>query len=844
MNLFSHAVVSKQQFESTMFRLCSLFAVLLLMHTSAEAQVASKIWSSSAICPQSTDGSISTFATNGTTLAVMSCDLGPIISHDAGRTFEAFMSPTAASALQYAPSLGWLCDDVFLIAGIDNAFSSQGTAFRSTNGGLQWTPYSRADLQDMRFKGVSGQDSWILQHNGTAKFFDLYTTNCGESWISVPMPDSLYRPNNVSVFQLRDGTFAIKSRSPKKWYSVDISSRIYREHWLPGFIERVFRLPDSTVLGIAAFRSSHSFYRSSKADTTLQPFVLNTTDGSILDSTFVGTTTQLLGGAVVLQCPAAPKELFVIDGQSEFTIHRDSIAMNTLAWSTISASDSSSFIVQLLLQGNKIMRVLVDASARRVTVLPSSFWVIRPDVLLTNTGTSIAFEDDGRVLLLDSKSGDILVGGTVEDQFHRAEAIPIEKMVVSKDSRFTLDRLGDVAEFTSDTICKLRGRAIERLVHVGINESMKRTRQFLYGHALIWTGSDGVVVGGAAATLIRRDNTDTVIFDDTTTFFTHSPTGRDYLGSRRPYMRESTKGPFTALGVIGEGRAQLSALVEAGPGILVAGTRGFVRDSAGLVTDTVKGGIWISKDDGGSWSKILVPEGCEFVYSLSYRTMDGTLWASCTQATLLADGIELNDLQLIRTSDLGKTWTVIERIPYHGPWIASDCNITTSDQGFMAWTARDRLLLSSNSGQTWTQLEGLPQPPHVISSAVFSSNGDLQIATSQGYYRFSRPTDVEHDELRRDQVQFLEARIDPQPATSTATLHLPYATNIAGRSFTLQILDNCGGLVGNIEGVLPSSLSHDDFQTPLNLPSMTPGFYHVLGQVAGIIFCTKLVIVQ
>lgn len=818
--------------------------ILFLSLTSVQAQVAKKIWSSLMICPQTTDGRISTFASNGSTLATFACGLGPIMSNDAGRTFRASMSPAEASSLQYAPSVGWLCDDVFLIAGIDNSFGSEGTAYRSDDGGMQWTRYSRSALQEMKFKSVSGFDSWIFQHNGTAKFFDLYTTNCGESWLSVPMPDSLYRPNNVSYFQLRDGTFAVKSRTPNKWYTVDYTSRIYKESWLPNTLERVFRLPDSSLFGIAASRSSHSFYRSFTNDTTMQPFVLHTTDGALLDSTFVGTTTQLLGGAVVVQLPSAPKELFIVDGQSEFTLHRDSISTNSLAWGSISSSDRSTFIVQLLLEGGKILRFLVDVSARRVIGLPSSFNTIRPDVLLSNAGTAIAFEDDGRILILDANSGDVLVGGAIDDQFNRGEAIPIERLVVIGGRRFALDRLGDVSEFLADTVCKLTGRGVERMVHIGIDERAKITRQFLFGHALVWAAGDGLVVGGAVATLLRTGSNDSVLFDDTTTFFNQSPTGRSYVGSKRPYMRMSNATSFTALGIIGDGRANLSALIEAGPNILIAGARGFVKDSAGSALDTIRGGVWFSTNQGGSWIKANLPDGCEFVYSLAYREEDSTMWASCTQGTLLADGIELNDLLLIRSLDRGRTWTEVERVAYHGPWIASDCNITISDQGVMAWTARDRLLLSRNKGSLWVPVEGLPQSPHVISSATFASDGAVHVATSQGYYRLEQTTSTFSDEQQQHHKVQFDVWINPLPTSSSATLHLSQAAHIAGRAYTLQILDNCGKLITSIEGTLPAISSTGDINAPIVIPSMSTGLYHVLGQIEGQMFSTKLMIVH
>ncbi len=804
--------------------------LLILALQSVQPQVATKVWSSHVICPQTTDGRISTFASNGSTLVTMACSLGPIVSHNAGRTFRAYMSPAEASSLQYAPSVGWLCANVILVAGVDNAFGSEGTAYRSDDGGVQWTPYSRTALQGMKFKGVSGFDSWILQHNGTAKFHKLYTTDCGDTWMSIPVPDSLVRPNNITVFQLRDGTFAVRSNAPSQWYMVDYASRSYQQHWLPNVIARVYRLSDSTLFGIATSRASHSFYRSSKTDSSLLPFIIRTSDTLQIDSTFVGETTQLCGGAVVVSCADAPKELIIVHGQTQYSLHQDSFLLPSRSWGRIVELDSSTFVVNLSLLNNKLARVLVNVDSKIAVVLPSSFATIQPDLLSYKEGVATAFVEGGRVLNLSPKTGEVTIGGMIDDPYDRATAIPIEKIVVVGNARFSFDRLGDVGEFASDTTCILRGRAVERLVHLAVDDNINRYRQFLFGHALVWNAGNGVVVGGTSSTFIRPGIADTLLFSDTTTFFTQGASGRAYVGFRRPFVRRENGQPFTPLGSIGDGRATLTALVEAGPGVLIAGKRGYVMDSDGQVQDTVVGGIWTSFNDGVSWSESALPDGCDFVYSLGYRSVDSTLWASCSHATVLASSVELNELHLIRSTDLGRTWTTMQSVPYHGPWLASECNVAFSVHGLISWTARDRILTSSDGGGTWDLLEGLPQTPHAISSAVFSEDGMLHIATSNGYYRYESTvgasSTVEMQSLTELQIHAL---VFPQPANATSTLQLEHAEAIAGLGCTIRVVDNCGVCIAHVDVVLPQATVAGSVSVPIELSSLAAGVYGITG---------------
>lgn len=836
----STAFGGNQHKDDIMMKVASVTICFMVLSSCAFAQQAAYVWSSHFICPQRPGIGVTTIVSDESKVLCLGCDLGAMVSTNNGLSFQANMLPSDAADIEYSPTVGWICNNTFLVAGADQSLTNKGVVFSSNDGGRTWSKYPRTRLLDAVFPGVKGADNWLLYGDGNAKVFNYFSTNCGESWLSIPPPDSLYKPSNLSYEYLKDGLFVVKSVSPNRWYTIDFETQEYRANDYPSIVRNIYRLSDNSLLGVTQGGSPHTFYRQENSAATFESIAYTSQDGSTIDSAWVRNVRQMPSGALVMTASYSEDELLVVDGTNSMTVHKDSIAINSRLWNDVSAVSGNRCLVPLQKNDNSAELVLINATSLSYKVIPYHGVSTRPKILLDRY--AVDFAGGGRVLVLDTESGDIIIGGQIKDAFNRNKSIAIDKIVRSDSAMFVLDRLGDISLKRDDSTFVLVARRNNELTRAPATNDLALDKAMSFGLGFIWADSSNIYAGGTQLLRFNYAGHKDTIRRDTTTFWTIGLSGRRYTGFRRPVVQYTGTGAFQDLGAIGENRATISDLVEVSTDTLIAGLRGYHVEVDGEVTDSISGGIWLSADQGQSWMKSIMPVAGSYVHSLVRRVTDGSLWASVTRATLSVQGTDYkqpyaDDLSLLRSNDGGFTWTLVSTVPYAGPWILSDCNISFHGNRTIAWTARDRVLWSDSDGENWNIVEGLPNAPNSIANSMFSSDGNLHISTSDGYYRVPSPVlgidDKLLDDPRGIATPYFGASIHPNPSGSSATLRL-YNTNcISSATMTFEIIDLLGNTMLDLKPYVATVRQAGIVDVPIDLGAVRDGVYFVIGVMPG-----------
>ncbi len=127
--------------------------------------------------------------------------------------------------------------------------------------------------------------------------------------------------------------------------------------------------------------------------------------------------------------------------------------------------------------------------------------------------------------------------------------------------------------------------------------------------------------------------------------------------------------------------------------------------------------------------------------------------------------------------------------------------------------------------------------PNTIANCMFSSDGNLHISTSAGYYRVPSPVLGINDHLLNDPrgvaTPYFGASINPNPSGSSATLRLYNSNSITSSIMTFEIIDLLGNTMLDLKPYVATVRQAGIVDVPIDLGSLCDGIYLIIGVIPG-----------
>ena len=780
---------------------------------------------------------------DGVLPVIVPSTFGPLSTTTHGEKFRAQFSPQQQTYIRARLTVVRLAPMVLVYAG--QAFDASFHAFISHDAGLTWSYLRPLAIPSGSFTATNGR---------YARHFESFTTDTGRTWTEYPLPDSLQQVGNTRFLYVGAGRFAIRDRKTARWYEVDATTGVYTEANIPYAVRDVFLLPNGDVLGTNRDSApTTTIWRRRRDAADFVPDTLPVPDGMRADSINVVRSTMLANGMLAMVCetvPAGRGWLLVTDGDTARTVAAWEVADSLQRIASVGCSGGNTVLLLARNGTGSSALIAVDMRTWQSRVVPirgrtryasaESF-----NALFMNDTLATTINGDGSVHILDLRTGEIRIGGEVEDPYDRFDPVRQDAAVMVGGRVLMMDETGTVYEQRNDTSAVLRAWGAGMSLQQRDNDADRFFRRvfaatLVHGIGHLWDADGDLLTGGAQLRLIDAAGTAVVLRPDTTTFWLRRADGTQLAGHRSVQRRGAADTSFADHATIADGRAVIRGMVETSDGTLVAALRGYVHTVDGGEPDTLQGGLWRSVDGGLTWTKAAVPVDDGMALSVQRRAHDGSLWACVTtalretindsvaEANLIpAETMTLGAIHLLRSTDQGLTWHVVHRQDAAGSFAPSSGGVTFAGNATVVWATHDRVQWSDDDGATWRNLDGLGGATTTVGQAAFDADGHLWVAASDGIYRADRPTSVEAEvaESRSNDGSMFRVTTYPNPTDRTLTVRLHNMDRLRGDVETLFVMDLLGRVVADLRPHIPGHRPAGIVDIPLDLGPVPPGPY-------------------
>ena len=250
-------------------------------------------------------------------------------------------------------------------------------------------------------------------------------------------------------------------------------------------------------------------------------------------------------------------------------------------------------------------------------------------------------------------------------------------------------------------------------------------------------------------------------------------------------------------------RARDGALI-----LTVLGTSFLHRDSSEAVVRRW-GGILRSTNDGKTWTTVSVPSTGSYIMHCT-RTTSGALIASTM--LMVEDStppVDVNapesyytasNIELMRSSDNGMTWSVTGTAFYAGPFQPCTGNFIETAPGMLYAATLASVMISSDDGRTWSADEQLPVTAQPAS--VSRGTDGVLVATTQGVYEIRTTTSVGDDTDEHQCRPVAMTRAALRQFMQQHTIRQLLLCDITGRTSTLTQTSDLAALPAGLYTIL------------------------------------------
>ena len=780
-------------------------------------------------------GNTPAIAYDGITGLCMTGEVGVLRTTDMFRTFDAVFLPEVAD--YFADEYG--CASVhqgYFIAGGRTGLHDAYKTLVSYDGGLHWEQHPTLTTQ-----GFVPRSPYLFPDGKHGRLGWSFTRDSGRTFFDAQYDFPLHELDIGDYHYAGDGHFLYRHRNQRQWYELDWDSkRFVATDAVPASITSVYRTSDSTVIGLGS-----KLYVQKNNSGEYQRLSLVDEDGKPVEKYSLETAYHLDGGSLFLFVHLSGMfyRCATVVGDRAQLLPEDFAGKGMLSVNVPTSSHNNDVALTVFdpydTRNNKV--VVLNTETRSVRDVPVRS-LIRPRFDL-QTDSLLLYFDQMTIASVNIFTGETELLGTINDPYGRAVAIPVDKGVLANDRLVFTDHTGNVFELdSSNRSLLLRKNLIGR--NLGNHTIFSSIRT---GANFTWSDSADIIVGGSALHRVTADGSIRQERADSTSAWVRTSWGDELAGHHGLSIRRAGSDDYEPLPVPWDTTAVIGTLAE-NRGVLVAGLRGIYREKNLEPDGTVAGGLWLSADQGATWTQSTLPGNPPMVLSVSVRRSDASLWVTVADVTLLvtvtpdhtgADSVvstraEMSNLRLLYSRDQGNTWREAASAPRKTGWRDNISNATFFGEQTVVWAAFDQVLWSDDAGQTWREVSGLPAGKTAVSHVMFDAHGNLYISTNQGIYTVaSQPSGVEAAAEEGRRIFWAESY--PNPGGSTITLRLHNTGLLQGEAEILKIVDIMGRTVADLRSrthCLPTSESID---VPLQLGDLPSGMYLLVSGNGGAI---------
>jgi hypothetical protein len=789
-------------------------------------------------------------------------NFGPLRSQNGGRIWSTLMSPEEA---------------VFFVSKLGFAATSS-TTFLYSGQALQATVHTSISTDEGKSWNqtwpvlISGLDVCTFTQTPYHRVSDHYTSDGGLTWVDIPQPDSVSTTSRLRFDYIGDGRFYCRHSQSKRWYAVNVESKMFELADIPFEVQQIFLLPTGGVLGYESSGMVSAMHYRLKDEEEFQPLPVREADGLPIDSFYVQSIEELDGGAVAARLSRSllsqPDLMAVFTGDSVMTFRVTDLDPAASRWGAIQCSSGFKFLISLINdKGRDVGLALVDATKSSMRVVKPAGtgdalvgWRFDADVM--NDSIATGMNNDGSVHLMNINSGEVTIGGSVDDPYGRFTPIRYDALLSAGNTLHSVDEQGTVSAIRDDSVSVLKGwRTAMRLLipDAEQNRNFTLTKILSLGTGHVWARDATILSGGPHLWELRDTTAHSILRTDTTTFWTRLNNSTELAGYREVTRRLKGADQFDTIATISDGRAVIGAMQQVSHDIILAALRGYVHTlfegGSESEADTISGGLWRSTDGGLQWERIALPADGEMILSLQQRPSDGSVWISMRpvhresiietdangKKTIVQELLTMGEISLLRSTDKGTSWDVVHSQNYNGSYQPSTSNVAFQGANTVVWATHDRVLWSDDNGSTWRLVDGIAGLRTVVGSVAFDATGALWAATSEGLFK-ADPINVSVDETESESDDINEptsrstpifwANTFPNPTDRTFTLRLYNLDRLKGPVDQLEIVDLLGRSVLDLRPHTYGARPTGTVDIPLDLGTDAAGLYLLVGRTS------------
>lgn len=280
----------------------------------------------------------------------------------------------------------------------------------------------------------------------------------------------------------------------------------------------------------------------------------------------------------------------------------------------------------------------------------------------------------------------------------------------------------------------------------------------------------------------------------------------------------------------GAGLLAISRVTRVSDNIVLAGARG-IRTLEGIDTvDFAPGGIWMSTDNGVSWSRRDTGLGSRSYVWWIASVDDSVVLATVGEITYSNFGNEPNytmsNAAIVRSNDTGRTWTVVFDEGRTRPAYTGQRKILVVDTSRILVTSiEDGVLESRDKGRTWQTIGGDVFTFQYVSDIDVDEEGGVYAGAWNGLY-YLPPTSTSVIDEPRDHQRFTNVWARPVPTSSALIVRINNLDLLRGASSpTLHLYDMVGNAVADLTSELRGAGSTRQFEFTYDMASLDNGIY-------------------
>lgn len=313
-------------------------------------------------------------------------------------------------------------------------------------------------------------------------------------------------------------------------------------------------------------------------------------------------------------------------------------------------------------------------------------------------------------------------------------------------------------------------------------------------------------------------------------------------------------------------QATVSSVVRLNEQTLLCGLHAAAYISPQNDTTFQLGGMWISNDNGNSWSQFphdsLNHVNVWYVHRKGDVTGAPLAMVGNNVDTLIAaignvyyedDGaswpipLTMSNARIVTSTDGGRTWKTTFNEPRKQPAFGGKRKIVTMPNGSFAAATVEAGVVWSNNGMAWQQIGTDVLSQTFISDLDVDSMGTLYASTEKGIYKIdvSAVVSVEDDKLDEpdSKRKYFTLWTYPTPAFDKLTVRINNVETAKGDIRSLKLYDMYGNIVQDATGQMPLLQASGRFEFPVTIANPVVGVYLLVLETGIGTFSTKVMIV-